>query len=400
MRVELRRADERHEVLRAAAAWRAEGVIDDDAAAAIRARYPDDRRRARPAFRVLFLLFTLLAGQSIWGFGALFVGITGSGSAGGKAFHLTLLALMAAAAAAVATYAIGALRLRGFGVEEGLVALAVGFETGALGLALDLAGAGERTILGLLGANLAAVGLAVAWRWGILASGALAAGGLFLALAMTPWPRFAWIVGAALIVPIARRLASSERAAPAHRRRADEAFAVALAVLYFAVHPARLVGRGFRLGATGVDGGEPLAELLTALAWCAIFALPAGLLALGLARRDRLALALGALGLLASTVSALDALDAGPAWALLLGGGVLLGALALTLRAAFDRAADRVLAGFTDRPLGADAQGHWLELAATLAALAPAPAPRRVEPAAGFEGEGGEFGGGGASTRF
>ncbi len=400
MRAELRRADERYEVLRAVADWRAEGGIDDDAAAAIRARFPDDRRRARPAFRVLFFLFTLLAGQSIWGFGALFIGVTGSGSVGNKVFHMMLLVLMATLAAAGAAHAIGGQRLRGFGVEEGLVALAVGFEGGALGLALDLAGADERTILGLLGANLAAVALAVAWRWGILASGALATGGLFLALAMLPWPRLAWIVAAVLVVPLAWHLANSERTAPAHRRRADEAFAVALAALYFAVHPARIIGHGFRLGATGVDAAAPLAATLTALAWCAIFALPAGLLALGLARRARLALALGALGLLASTVSALDALDAGPPWALLLGGGALLGALALALRAAFDHAGDRVLGGFTDRPLGADAQGHWLELAATLAALAPAPAPRPAEPAAGFQGEGGEFGGGGASARI
>lgn len=398
MKPELRRADERHEVLRAAADWRAEGVIDDQAAAAIRARYPDDRRRARPAFRALFFFFTLLAGQSMWGFCALFIGITGSGSVGNKIFHLVLLAVLAALAAAGAAHALGGQRLRGFGVEEGLVALAVGFEGGALALALDLAGADGRTVAGLVGANLAAVALAVAWRWGIPASGALAAGGLFFALATLPWPRLAWIVAAALVVPFAWRLSSSERTAPGHRRRADEAFAVALAALYFAVHPARLVARGFLWRATGSESGAPLETTLTRLAWVAVFALPAGLVAHGLRRRDRLELALGAVGLAASTVAALDALDAGPVWALLLGGGAVVGAMVLALRAAFDRAGDRVLAGFTDRPLGADAQGHWLELAATLAALAPS--PRRVEDAAAFHGEGGDFGGGGASTKF
>lgn len=397
MRADLRRADERGEVLRAATAWQTAGAIDAATAAAIRARHPDDRRRARPAFRILFFLLTLFAGQGVWGFAALAIGVGFDGDAAGG--HARLLWLLAAAAAGAAWYAIHRLRLRGFGVEEGLAALAIGFETSALALGLGQRGFPDRFVATAIGWNLAAVGLAVAWRWALPASGALASGALYFALALTPWGRLLWIAAALTLLPATRALARAERAAPAHRARADEVFVVSALALYLAVHASDSVARLFALVGDQPWSGAALDGLPLALAWCAMAALPAALLAHGWRRRDRLELALGALGALATTASALDALDARPLWALLLGAAGALGGLAFYLRGRFGRAPGRAVAGFTDAPLyEPDGGRSWLEIAATLAALAPAPRP--VADRSGVEGGGGEFGGGGATSGF
>jgi Zn-dependent protease with chaperone function len=127
--------------------------------------------------------------------------------------------------------------------------------------------------------------------------------------------------------------------------------------------------------------------------------LPAALVALGVARRDRLALALGALLAIATSISAADALDLEPVWLLLVAGGAILVGIALALRRLFAARPDRVAAGFTDRPLfEPDGGRSFLELAAVLATMSPAPRPPGGER--GFEGGGGEFGGGGASGKF
>lgn len=397
MKSELRGADERFEVLRAAAAWQTAGAIDAEAAAAIRARYPDDRRRARPAFRVLFFVLTLFAGQGIWGFGALAAGVAFAGAGAGR--HAILLALLALAATLAARFAIQTLRLRGFGVEEGLVALAVGFESSALALGLDRAGLPDRDIAALSGWNLVVVALAVAWRWGIPASGALAAGALFFALALTPWARALWLLTALVLLPVARAVSRSGQAAPTHRARADEVSVVAAVALYLAVHSADGVARAFALVAERPATGAELSGLPLVLAWLAIVALPAALFVRGLRRRDRLELALGALGALATLAAAVHALALRPLWAVLLGAALALGALAFLLRSRFARSPGHTFAGFTDRPLyEADGRRSWLEIAATLAALSPE--PRRTEAPRELEGGGGEFGGGGATSRF
>ncbi len=397
MRSELRRADERFEVVRAAAAWQAAGAIDAETAAAIRACHPDDRRRSRPAFRALFFVLTLFAGQGIWGFGALATGVAFAGAGAGR--HAILLALLALAAALGARHAIRSLRLRGFGVEEGLVALAVGFEASALVLALDGSGLPDRDIAALSGWNLAVVALAIAWRWGVPASGALAAGALFFGLALTPWTRAPWLAAALVLLPVLRAVGRSGTAAPAHRARADEAFVVATGALYLAIHSADDVARAFALAAGEPTTGAELAGFWRVLAWVAMVALPAALLVDGLRHRDRLELALGALGALATGASALHALGAHPLWAVLLGAALALGALAFAFRARFARSPGRTCAGFTDGPLyEADGRRSWLEIAATLAALTPE--PRRIEAARELEGGGGEFGGGGATSRF
>lgn len=397
MRSELRRADERHEVLLSVAGWRADGAIDAATTAAIVARFPDDRRRAAPAFRVLFFLFTVLAGLAVWGFGIALTDVSLFGAVGSDR-HFALLALLALLSGAGAAWGHGPSRLRGFGVEEGLVALAVGFSAGAVAVLLDASATSGRPFGAILGASLAVLALGAAWRWGTPLSGALFAAAALAALTGFAPARLLGIVAAIALAVPARRLARGEHGAPAHRARAEEVRAVALAALYLAVHPAPAVAKAIAWGRSPGEVASVLSPPLELLAWAAIFLLPGALVWRGLRERDRLELDLGALGLLASGVALRARISVGPLWLVLLAAGALLGALAVALRHAFARAAGRPLAGFTDRPLGGGGDGHWLELATMLAAFTPA--PRRSDEPPAFHGEGGDFGGGGASAKF
>jgi len=395
MREELRRADERWQVLRAAEAWRVAGAIDAGTAAAIRDRFPDDRRRARPAFRALFLVLTLLAGVGVWGFAFLFsdLALFSLGDAGRHGF---LLALLAAAAGAGAGIAVERLRLRGFGVEEGLAALAFGFALGACGELAGAAGASDRAILLLLSAAAAALALAIVVRWGLPLAGALAAAALFVGLAELPRARWLWMAAALALAFATRRISASERAAPAHRLAAGEAFAVSIVALYLALHPAPALALPFDALGDLPAGSSAWTGAGGIAGWAAMVALPALLLARGLRRRDRLELASGTLGALSTGAYAIARLDLEPAWIPLLLGGAAVGAAVLAAHLVC--APGRLRGGFTDAELYEGGAGRpWLEIAATLVALAPAPRP---EEPRGFAGEGGEFGGGGASSEF
>lgn len=396
MRPEIRAADERWEILEAARAWHAAGAIDDEALAAIRARHPDDRRRSRPGFRVLYFLFTLFAGQAAWLFVLTLFGLASSGR---QALLLAgLLAVGAGLAAFAAEAATAVHRLRGFGVEEALVALALGSAGGAIGLLLAELDVEGRAALFLGCGAFALLAAAALWRWAIPLTGVVAAAALFAALYALPGARWLWIVVGAGGGGLAWRTARDARVGPAHRRRADEAFVVATLALYAAVHVAGLRSDLFGWLARG-GGAAEVGAIGRAAAWTAMSLLPVALAALGVARRDRLALSLGALLAVATSISAADALDLEPVWLLLVAGGALLVGVALGLRRLFAARPARVAGGFTDRPLfEPDGGRSFLELAAVLATMSPA--PRAAEPAPGFRGEGGEFGGGGASGKF
>lgn len=398
MRPELAAADERHQVRRAIEAWRAGGAIDAATAEALRTRFPDDRRRARLAFRLLFFFFTLVAGIAAWGFGASFLSI-GLHGAFDSVPHAIWLAILAVGAGWGAAVALGPQRLRGFGVEEGLAALALGFGVAALVLLVDDANLPGRGTAFVVGAGVAFVAATAARRWGLAGSGLVGAGGLLLALGTLPAARLGWVVAAIALAVAARQWRGDERRPVAHRRRAVEVYVVALVTLWFAAHPSQVATHGLSDFGGWFELFPGFEELATAFGWLVVLALPVLLLASGVSRRDRLELALGALGVLAAGATLVDALDLEPAWAVVLAAGALLAAATWALRRGFAAAPDRTWSGFTDRELlGASSDASWLELAATLAALAPAPRPAEEHPA--FEGEGGEFGGGGASSRF
>jgi MFS family permease len=397
MRDEIRRADAQREVVATAEAWRRAGAIDDAALAAIRARHPDDRRRSRAGFRLLFFLFTLLGGLATFGFAMALLGL---GMMRGDQAKVAALLVVAAVVAALAADALTRIhRLRELGVEEGLIALALGWALVAIVLGADLAGLAGESALFARAAAFALLAAAAAWRWAPPLAGVLAAGALFAALYGLPAARLLWILAGALLAWLARRGAGDERVAVAHRRRLDEAFVVAVAALYLAVHVAGISSDWFAWLTRRSGLTREISLELRALAWAAMTALPAALLAAGIRRRDRLQLALGGLLALATAASAADALALEPAWLVLTGAGVLLLAGVVALRRLLAARPNRTVGGFTDRALyEPDGRRSFLELAATLAALSPAPRPTEPEP--GFRGRGGDFGGGGASGKF
>ncbi len=67
MRPDAAAAERAQAVREAAAAWREAGEIDEATRRAVDERYPDDRVRARPVFRVLLAGFTVLAGLAATG---------------------------------------------------------------------------------------------------------------------------------------------------------------------------------------------------------------------------------------------------------------------------------------------------------------------------------------------
>jgi len=128
-------------------------------------------------------------------------------------------------------------------------------------------------------------------------------------------------------------------------------------------------------------------------------ALPAGLVGWGLRERDALSLTLGALLGTATGATALIELDAGPTWLRWMVGGAALVASALAVRRRFGGRPRRTVAGFTDLALfEPERTAGLVEMAAAVAAFTPE--VRTSPEREGLRGEGGEFGGGGASGEF
>jgi len=88
-----------------------------------------------------------------------------------------------------------------------------------------------------------------------------------------------------------------------------------------------------------------------------------------------------------------------PLWAVLTLSGALLLVLALAVERALRRAAGGEIAGFTADPLFSDERRQRaLQIVPVAAAFTPAPSAPAEEK--GFAGEGGRFGGGGATEKF
>jgi len=396
MRPEVREGDAAREVVEAARRWRREGLIDAAGEATIDRLYGDDRRRTRGGFRVLFFVLTLNAGIALWAFAEMvFDTRLFSDSHWVRSFALSAVAT--AAAAWGCEVAVTRFRLRRFGVEEGLAALTIFFLAFAAMPLFDHTALGNKAQLAAICATLGLAAAVMVVRWALPLAGALASALLLLGTTALHGARWIWLAGGLAAAAGAWRLTRTEACAVAHRARAAEAFVVAAVAVYWSVHVTGLerglfpwLGRSERL-----DG-----DLWRALAWMAMAAWPLALLWLGGTRRDRLALSLGAVGILATGASAVDALDLDPAWGVLIAAGGALLALAVGLRRWFARCADRIRGGFTDAALGEAGGAGFVEIVAMLAALSPEPQKPSETVPEGFRGGGGEFGGGGATGRF
>lgn len=403
MRPEAARADRRGELRAAARAWRKAGAIDDTTLTAIEAATPDDRVRVGPVFRVLLFLFTVLAAVAALGF----VWYLVEGSVGYEYEEPVLRAIMLAfgiALAALTEVQIGRLKRMQGGTEAGtsfaaLVFLIVGagwFMVDALPWS-DLA---EAPLVYAIAAALLGV---AAWRWGYALYAGAAAAALFLALASAPGARLLWIVLPLAATPFLVRLGDSARLPPALRQGAAAALAVGLIALYVAIHlgsfDAGAIERIPRLLAFDAAGPEALPRSLRWLSIVATAVMPVALLALGIHTRRRLFLLLGLGTGAASAITLGSYVHLGPRWAVLTAAGAALVAAVVALRRYLDSGPENERGGFTAEPLFADLERQRL-LEAGAVAVALVPEARPIQEEAKFEGRGGDFGGGGASSGF
>jgi len=391
---ELARADRAEAVRNAARSWRGAGVIDAAALQAIEQRYPDDRSRVGPVFRVLLFLFTLLAGNALFGF----IGVIGGLSGSNRGDALAVLAVLAGLGLTFATdVQIGSLRRRQGGIEAATSFMALGYLFGAVAWwVFESKTSADVPILCLAGAVLCA---AAAWRWGYPLYAAAATAGLLVATAHLSFGRLLWIVLPLAAAPVLLRLSASLRLPPAHRASCTAVLSVALAGLYAAVHLGSWEKQVIEEIGERHHQAPPGGDLLWWLAVVATALVPAVLLALGLRGRCYPLLLLGAGTAVASLVTLRWYVHLAPLWVVLVVSGILLVAVVFALRRYLESGPEGERHGFTAAPLFQDAARlRLLEAGAAILTLAPEARTIHEEPK--FEGGGGQFGGGGASGGF
>jgi hypothetical protein len=391
----LARAERLQAVRDDARAWQRAGTIDAPTLAAVEQRFPDDRRRVGPIFRILLFGFTLVGvAAALSMFLTLFV--QASGLLGSRPAELAAAIAGAVALTALTEVQLGPLRRRQGGIEAATSLVAVACALSAVFLASYETAVSP----GLIGLGVAALLAAAAWRWGYPFYAAAAGVVLLLAAgALLPEPRAVWIVATlAAALPLSAA-AASPRLPPSHRASCAALLAVALAGLYVAVNFVAMKGRWIELlgGPPKFRQATPF-ELRAAAVGTAV--LPLVLLAVGVRWRRRVWILAGIAATVASLVTARYYLQAVPLWAALAGGGALFALAALTVQRYLESGPAGERGGFTTAPLYTDdAHQALLETAAAVAAFTPAPAAATSSDA-GFTGEGGRSGGGGAAGSY
>lgn len=382
-------ADRFQEIRAAARGWERAGAIGATARAAIESRFPDDRVRLGPALRALAFLFTLLGMFFLVGF----VGFTVS--LGDEALGPFLL-FCGAVFVAATEWQIGPLRRAQGGTETatavaGIACLAAG-SLWWLDRAAHLPSSRfETAAWSVAGLFLAAA----AWRWGGVLF-ALGAAVCPFGLAMqTGHARLLLAMGGLVLLAMGLAGETSMRLCPDHRNCAKALQVVAAFALYVAVHILSWdmgILESFRTQGHPAPALRPVFIVATAL-------LPMGLLALAVAWRRRLLLALGVLTLVASLATIRLYFHVAPPWVVLTFAGVACLGLARLLERWLARGPERQRGGFTADPLFDDERRQRVLEVAVTAAQAGSPVPARSEPDA-FKGGGGDSGGGGATTSF
>jgi len=393
------RADRAEAVRRAARSWRRAGAIDDAALAAIEARHPDDRVRVGPVFRVLLFLFTLIAGNAAFGMVGVLVGSASRG--GNEAVFLVVLSVLGGAAFAVLTEVqIGKLRRRQGGTESATSFMAVGFLIGAISWWVFWPSTFH--LFNVLPAlcMVAALLAAAAWRWGYPLYAGAATVTLLAALACLPFGRLLWIVLPLAAAPLLLKLSAAPRLPPAHRMSWTAVLLVSLAGLYAAVHIGCWEGQLIEdVGKLSLLPSAPRGDAFWWMSVAATALVPVALLAFGLRGRRYPLILLGAGTAVASLVTLRWYVHVAPLWVVLTLSGVALAAIVLVLRRYLESGPNGERHGYTAAPLFQDAARlRLLEDGAAIVTMTPAARNLHDEPK--FEGDGGQFGGGGASAEF
>jgi hypothetical protein len=375
----------------AAQGWRRAGLIDSPTEQAIRAAFPDPCVTPSPVWRVLTA--GMVAAVILCSLAAFSVAI-GWGS------EVQVLLFLLAGLCLVTTDQLE--RAPRF-TRRGAAGM-----TAFLGVCLLLAGSGlflldagrlrlDDAIDVVLVAGCLVWG-AACWRWGSPAFAALAAVSLFVFLGRLPQGRALWLLaGAALAAAAARRL-DARTWAPSHRLAAAVLVVAGIGAAYAAVNVYSLDGYLVeRLARFGAPQGRPSPGLL-ALGALATATVPLAVLAWGARSRRTFLLDTGIVLVALSLMTLRHYVHLAPLWTVLtLSGGALV-VLALAVERALRRAPEGVIAGYTAGALFSDERRqHALAVGPVVATFAP-PAPA-ADPR-GFAGEGGRFGGGGASEKF
>lgn len=376
----------------AAQGWRRAGAIDEPTQQAIRAAFPDPCLTPAVVWRVLTA--GVLAAVTLCTFGAFSIATGRSG--------LQALLLLFAGGALVATDLMEASpRFARRGAAGATSFLGVGFllaDTGlflidTLHLRID-DGLDSLLIVGALACG------ASAWRWGSPLFAGLSAASLFLLLGRLSYGRLWWLlVGAALASAAARRLDEGGWA-PSHRLGAAVVLVAGVAAVYAAVNVYSLdqhVVEGFARSSAMPSTWPPGLRALSAVATAAV---PLAVLGWGAATRRTFLLDAGVALLALSLVTLRHYVHFAPLWAVLSLSGALLVILALAVERALRRAPAGEIGGFTADPLFTDERRQYaLQAVPVVAAFTSAPTGPAAE-GTGLAGDGGRFGGGGASEKF
>jgi hypothetical protein len=394
MRSAWRAADSAAEIGDAARGWRAAGLVDDAALAAVAADWPLPGPHLGWAWRVLVFVCVAVGTFAATALGLISLGVREEGSVAA-----TLLA--AGAALALLTDAIrDRSRFRPTGAEAATSLLAVAYLAASAFILCDhfhLRGAAaQRPALAWTAAVLALA----AWRWGFRVYAGAAAGALLLVAANFPGPRLAWLVVAASTVLGTRAALGRRDFTPSHRGGIALARAVALAAVYLAVNYFS-VDRGF-IEEIGRGHGEPhhrAGEIALLFAWVGSALYPPLLAVWGVRTRDRALIALGIVAAGLSLATLRFYVQIAPLWLVLAAAGAALAGASLLLERWLRSGTDGERGGFTAAPLYDESRRE--RLLPVAAALASAPEARALpdEPR-GVHGGGGGFGGGGAAGTY
>ncbi len=390
MTPEAAHADRMQAVREAAGEWFRSGWIDDAALRRIHETYPDDRVRAGISFRILFFVLTLCALQGAMG---LLYMLTRS-AAGGSA-----LALAAGTACVFVTdYMTGPLKRRQGGIEAAVSVFAVVQLLVAVVVVNHEAGlwsSDTRVMLDLMWAALLC--LAAAWRWGYWPYSALASLLFFAGVSRLPFGRLLWLLVPLILWRLLLEGCDSPQLPPALRKCSAAFLTVCILAFYMA---ANLYSLDHHVVEFDLSFANPaplsIVRWLSILLTCAV---PVLVVWIGVRHRRRLLLNLGFFLGIASLVTLRQYVHLAPLWLVLVAGGLALLAAAALLKRLLDSAVGGTRSGFTAAQLLEDPKKQRaVEVLASVATLTPESKP--LSDKSGFQGKGGEFGGGGASGNF
>ncbi|MEO8359309.1 MAG: hypothetical protein ABI672_04705 [Vicinamibacteria bacterium] len=391
MSPEIAAAERAKDVRDAARGWKRADFISDAVLARIFEMYPDPRRRFGPALRALAFIFATIAAWAIIGLSVFFLSPEWD-HAWVFFFGWTVVLV------ALTEIQRGAMKRSDAGSESATAVLAVVFMVTSVLVNEDTHSAHGLAVR--VFSSILLVCSAAAWRWGERIFFLGAALSWFGLLTQFPQGRLSWIITALVLIPLSIRAARSGRLAPAMRRGATIVGAMALLALYAAIHIWSWDNLAIEwLNTTTSATTSPMPDNVRWPSIVATALLPPFLVILGWKRRERL-LIYGGLLLIAVSLATIRLYQVVmPLSFALITIGALCIALALWTRGWLRSGPGGERDGFTADPLFDD-ENRTVVVRSAISMASFTPAAQAASAPAAFQGEGGSFGGGGASGSF